>query len=340
MMRGPIVVTGAQGFLGRYVVKELQQAFTGKVIGVGRSPRNDDEFTHRIRLGDRLVPAPLPATLVPGPQYRYVPLDLLNDDLTAFFTEVRPGLVLHLASGLRDDPPERLVATNILGAHRLVMGLRAAPCRVVFGSSGGVYGEPVAGLPIAEGHACDPRDVYSVTKLAAEHLTRVEAFGTGIEPVWGRLFNLVGPGQDERHVCGRVASSLSTTVFGGGPRILDLGRLDTTRDFIDIRDAARAMIILAENGASGAVYNIASGQETPIRNIVDKLLRISGLEDQVTVRSDTHRQADIPRHYGDIRLLEGLGFRREFSLDQTLDNVWSYYQTMWVRSGVSRETLP
>jgi nucleoside-diphosphate-sugar epimerase len=194
---------------------------------------------------------------------------------------------------------------------------------VVLGSSGSVYGDP-ASLPILESHHCNPADMYGLTKLAAEHIARVKA-RSGFAVVNARIFNVVGPGQAESHVCGRFAAQLASPASSRGAA-LDVGALDTTRDFIDVRDIATALLLLAQRGERGGTYNVASGRETPIHFILSELIRIAGLNGQVRIAPQSGRPAGVPRHFADVSRLRRLGFVPDHPLTASLEDVFHYYQ--------------
>lgn len=331
-----VLVSGAQGFLGRYLVAHWLAEDPGvELVGFGRSPPRPEHFTHLVRWEQRQLPAPLPAALAAAardPRYRYVPLDLLDRPaLTALLREVRPDCVVHLAAVLRDGDLDALFATNVGGVAALLEGIAragiAAP-RVVLGSSGAVYGRPApADLPLQEraplGPAVDP---YAVSKRAAEEVGRLRARELGIPVVWARIFHPVGPGQSEKHVCGWIASQVAAIGAGARAPSLDLGATHPTRDFIDGRDVAAALRVLAERGAAGEAYNVCRGEETSIAAVLATTLRLAGLEGAVHLVSRPGRRADVPRLAGDATRLRALGFTRSHPLTESLADLLAYYR--------------
>jgi 3-dehydroquinate synthase len=143
--------------------------------------------------------------------------------------------------------------------------------------------------------------------------------------VWARLFNLVGPGQEERHVFGRVAAQLAAIGAGLRARELELGDLEPTRDFLDVRDAAEALWLLARHGEAGLAYNVASGRETRIADAVAVLLDAAAIG-SVEVRRADRRAHDIARHVGDIARLQRLGFEPRLALADSARDVIDYYR--------------
>jgi nucleoside-diphosphate-sugar epimerase len=328
------LVTGAQGFVGRYLISRLLEVHGEgvQVVGLGRSPRLDDVFSHSISWGTRLIRAPLPEELKLSsdePRYQYACADIRQaDHLSQLLHVFRPHVVIHLASGLRDDPSDFLFRTNVEGTICLVQALADTGIEVsklVICSTGGVYGIPANGkLPIDESSTCMPVDLYSASKLASEHTSRILATRHKIPTIWARLFNVVGAGQDERHVCGSLAARVAAIVRKQLPPILEVGSLNTTRDFIDVRDAARALTILAENGTPGNIYNVGTGIECPVQSVLDTVLSLAGLKAvEIVRRPDSHPQ--IPFHFANIQRIKELGFDPEYTLKQSLKRILHYY---------------
>lgn len=326
-----VLVTGAQGFVGRWLVHALDRSgLAAEVLGLGRSAADRRSFTHHLTWQGRVIRAPLPAELLAAAHtpYRYRQLDICDlGALADVLDEFRPHWVLHMASGLRDDAPGHLCRTNVEGTTVLTQALVEAPQRpesVVYGSSGSVYGVPRR-LPLTEDVATDPCTMYGLTKLAAEQTSALLAREHGLPVVWARLFNLVGPGQDERHVCGRFAASLAALRDAEAPRRLAVGPLATTRDFIDVRDAAHALLVLARSGCPGQAYNIASGDEVSIREVLDHLLQVSGLAGAMAIETAPPSASDVDRHVADVGRLRDLGFAPRIALRQSLRDLLAYY---------------
>ncbi|HKE38174.1 MAG TPA: NAD-dependent epimerase/dehydratase family protein, partial [Candidatus Baltobacteraceae bacterium] len=259
-----LLVTGAQGFLGRAFVAAAL-ASGDSVIGYGRSERADDRYTHRISVGGGSVPALAPPEYVrplSSHAYEYHRGDLLDtDDLAALLRSKRPRAIVHLAAALRDDDFDTLMRTNVKGTMALFDAVAAAGIdveKIVIGSSASVYGKPES-VPIPEAARCEPEDFYGVSKLASERVAAIRSKKLGTLVCSARIFNVVGAGQDERHVCGKLASQ-AVAFAGGRARTLQFGDLRPTRDFVDVRDAAAAIALLVRAGTG--TYNVCSQVET------------------------------------------------------------------------------
>lgn len=328
------LVTGAQGFLGRHVVEALLALQTrARVLGIGRSPYAPECFTYSLRWAGKSFRAPAPAylrSIVDSTRYRYLALDLCDGGATEkLIREFEPEVVIHLASGLKGDPIDCLMRNGVEGTVWLFEALghlNKPDMRLLYGSSGGVYGTlPEHLLPIREDVPTKPADLYGLSKLAGEHACRIQAEKYGIAVTYARLFNLVGPGQDERHVCGRFAAQIAAILLGLQPPVVKTVDLQTTRDFIDVRDCARAMILLSKKGMPDETYNVASGVETTIASILDTILEHAGLRDHVTICSSEDSVSGVRRHYASTVRLSELGFRAERSTKDSLGDLLNYY---------------
>ncbi len=322
------LVTGAQGFVGRYLVgRLLQNDPEVEVMGVGRSPAMEGRFSNG---------SPLPGGLLSAfeehcARYRYASIGLHDTPaLAAMMRDFRPDCVFHMASALHASSERELVETNIEGTLSLMNALSEQPALLVHGSSASVYGQPRS-LPIAEDHPCRPVDFYGVSKCTAEQLVAVKAKRARLAYVVARIFNIVGPGQTSTHACGRFAEEL-VALEGAAHPCLEVGPLSPTRDFVDVRDVSEGLVLMARRGAPGETYNVASGRETAMGEVLRELVRISELEVQVVERGD--RPAGVSRHVADVSKLTRLGYRARQSLSQSLDDLLRHQRSL--RCGYAR----
>jgi 3-dehydroquinate synthetase/nucleoside-diphosphate-sugar epimerase len=342
-----VLVTGGQGFIGRYVVARLlatDPAVT--VLALGRSRRQGESFSHLVHAGHRALPAPLPRALCAAftsPRYHYEPVDLCDRTaLTTLVGDFRPTLILHLAGALRDEPLDRLLRDNVQATATLLEALAGSacqPCRIVIASSGAVYGLPAeAGSsfgprPLGEERPLRPAELYGASKHAAEEVSRVLGARHGLPVLWARIFNAIGPGLDERHFVSTVIAQLAGIAAGLRPPVLEVQHLASTRDFIDVRDVARALMLLGERGEPGRAYNIATGQETPLRQVLDEALRAAAsygmgpeARPEVRIACRPEHAPGISRHVADAGRLRSLGFMPECSLGDSLHEMLRYYR--------------
>lgn len=273
------LVTGASGFVGRYLVDALREA------------------------GDEV-------TACGGPHDRdTIPIDLTDESsLRAALDMARPNVVFHLAA--QTFVPDSLASPlatydiNALGVARLTQALRAyvgaggeAP-RLLFTSSAEVYGQqPADAFPLTETRALNPSNPYAASKAAAEALLLGEAHAFGLDVVIARAFNHIGAGQSDRFVVASFALQLAE-IAGGRRSQLLVGNLDAKRDFLDVRDVVDAYIALAKHGESKEIYNVCSGVARSIREVLRELIIAAHVPVEVREDPQRMRPSDVPLFVG------------------------------------------
>jgi nucleoside-diphosphate-sugar epimerase len=342
-MNKRILLTGAQGFLGRYLAAALLKGDEDlEVIGIGRSPRFDGCFTHSLCIkNNQSIPAPLPADIAQAMRgrYRYFAVDTHDKkNIEVLLIAQQPTAIVHLASGLKGDPCGKLLNTNITGTLNLLSACRQYLTGVPFlgVSSGGVYGFPSRPeeLPFRESCPCNPEDAYQLTKAAEEKV--MSAFCEHFDIPWMalRVFNIIGPGQDERHVCGRFVSELLRIKNDcKAPYLTTLG-LTSVRDFVDVRDVAGNIVRLLANRQYNQVFNIASGKPVRIGDVLEECLKAVLGTQKEKVKIDSGQRTAVSgqktdQHYGDNTKLLAAGGSINFSLAASIADMVSYYNVIY-----------
>jgi GDP-4-dehydro-6-deoxy-D-mannose reductase len=295
-----VLVTGGNGFVGGYLVAALREG-GDDVVSAGRLSTS----AHRsLELRDA-------------------------ENVRRLVDEVRPELIFHLAA--QAFVPEALASpldtydVNVMGTARLIDAVRnsrgAGNARIIFASSGEVYGVGHASR-VAESLPSRPVNPYGASKAAAESLVLGSTYAYGLDAVIYRGFNQIGPGQDERFVAPSFAKQLAKIADGAEPVLL-VGNLDAQRDFLDVRDAVAACLLLAQRGERGQIYNVCRGEGVVISEILRALIRISGLSVEVREDPQRMRASDNPISVGDpTKLSDRTGWRPQYSLDATLRDVY------------------
>jgi GDP-4-dehydro-6-deoxy-D-mannose reductase len=334
---GCVLVTGAQGFLGRHTVAALLEDPTvRRVIGIGRSPRSSEFFTYEVPTRGRMVRAPLPPELRAverDARYCYLQADLRSaDEIAEVLAQEGPDVVIHCAAALRDESFTELVESNVHATAALYESLAAGPDarrrpRVVFVSSGSVYGiSDGRNAPRTESDPCEPLDLYAATKRFSEDLALISSSQVRAPTVVARVFNLLGPGLQPRHFASKVVHLLADHACGATVRDIPVGRLDTVRDFIDVRDAAEALVVIARDATPGKRYNVASGVPTVMRAVLDHLIRLTA--EPPPLFSLPPRALDVPALWADVAALHNLCFRTLYGLEKSLADMFSYARSL------------
>lgn len=243
--------------------------------------------------------------------------------VTQLVAECRPTHVFHLAGSLAGDPAT-LFEINVAGTAILLEATRGAGVdRILVASSSAVYGASKQ-LPISEDQPFMPTTPYGASK-AAQEMVALEFHLAGIAPtVRARMFNLVGPGLGPHLVFGRVAAQIVAAERGGDP-VVRVGNLEAARDFIDVRDAAQALLALAQVGEPGAAYNVCSGKATEVRRGVEILARTAGTPVTVRVDPSLVRPNDIPEQHGSRERVTALtGWAPAITIERSLRDTLDY----------------
>jgi GDP-4-dehydro-6-deoxy-D-mannose reductase len=308
-MDGPILVTGAAGFVGGHLIDLLAS-----------HGRSDIVAWHRTRGSAPGARAASTANV------RWQSVDLLDAPLvTHAIDELKPAAVYHCAGaahvGLSWGDTARTLAINVRGTHHLLDALRRARpgARVVIPSSAMVYA--AADRALSEDDPLVPRSPYALSKLAQE-MEGIRSIADGLDVTIARAFNHMGPRQDPFFAASGFARRIADIEAGRWEPEIAVGNLDARRDLTDVRDTIRAYTIILERGTVGRPYNVCSGQAITIRELLERLLARARVPIRVRVDQARLRPNDVPLLLGDpARIQSELGWQPEIPLDRTLDDL-------------------
>ena len=252
---GRILVTGATGFIGAHLVHALMAGGRG------------DDVVATSRRGA-------------------LPVDLRDAAQADRLVETsRPSVIFHLAGLIYSRDLDELYAANVSATHNLLRAVQvhAPTCRVVVPGSAAEYGRvPPSELPIGETRPPAPVVPYGLAKTW-QTATAGYFASLGVRVVVCRLFNVVGPGAPAGLSVGAFAEQLRRIMCGAAPPRLLVGDLAPRRDFVDVTDACAALIALAALADASGVYNACRGTSISMREVLDMLVRESGMEVEVAV---------------------------------------------------------
>jgi GDP-4-dehydro-6-deoxy-D-mannose reductase len=312
-----ILITGISGFVGSHLADYALARGVG-VVGSLRWSSKTENIDH---VRDRVD---------------LVECDLRDADATRHLVETaRADWIVHLAaqSSVRDSwkGPADTFMTNTVSQINVLEAVRAtsprARCLVV--GSGEEYGfVDEAELPISETAPLRPLSPYAVSKVAQD-LTGYQYFKTyGLHVVRSRAFNHEGPRRSDVFVTSSFARQVAEIERGLREPVIAVGNLGNRRDYTDVRDVVRGYWLLLDRGEPGEVYNLCSGRDWRIQDILDFMLaeaRVRG----ITVREDPARMrpSDLSVLRGDpAKALAAVGWRPEIPFDRTLRDILEYWR--------------
>ncbi|MES2819181.1 MAG: GDP-mannose 4,6-dehydratase [Pseudomonadota bacterium] len=267
------------------------------------------------------------------PQWALWPMlsyDLLDvESLDRLFERGCPDAVIHLAGqtfvpeAFRD--PRRTLEVNVLGTLNLLQALKRKGFdgTFLYVSSGDVYGQVAeASLPVSESLLPGPRNPYAVSKLSAELLCQQWSYGESWRIIVARPFNHIGPGQNDSFVIANMARQIVRVRKGLQLPQLEVGDVDVSRDFLDVRDVVQAYFQLLQRGRSGEVYNLCSGQERRIRSLIEDMAGLAGVEIELHQDATRMRLSEQRRVVGSAdKLQRETGWKPNITITESLRSV-------------------
>ena len=307
-------MTGANGFVGPHLIRQLLKNPENEVVaGVS-------QHAAALTVDGQLIPT--------------VSYDLRDEpSIRSMLTAVQHDQVYHLAgiSKTYGVAVEDYVQINTLGAYyvgKAILDAFGDHTKLLFVSSASVYGATgQEGRPLKETDPIKPTTDYGVSKASAElHVMALQA--KGLNSVIVRPFNHTGPGQQLGFVCPdlvhRLKESIKQTPSGEVP-VLQAGKLDSVRDFTDVRDVVEAYELIMNWFETGQVVNVASGTGVSVRQIIDTLVheiaKLPGVE--IASLDEQMQRSNEDVIIGDADLVKSrIGWLPQYSLKTTLEDIW------------------
>ncbi len=238
--------------------------------------------------------------------------------------------IIHLASLISVEEsvenPTLYHDVNVNGTLNLLNGYRGSGGLFIYVSSAAIYGEPVE-LPLGENSLPRPISPYGVSKLCAEYYVKMFGGIYGFKTLILRLFNVYGPRQWGNPYAGVISRFIEDlylnsvlTIYGSG---------EQTRDFIHVKDVAKAIVKTLNLDLNGETINIASGKPT---RIIDLALRIKEIAERklnktVSIIHSKPKTGDIMHSYASIEKSEKLlGFKPEIDLNSGIRELIDQYK--------------
>jgi CDP-glucose 4,6-dehydratase len=315
----PVLVTGAQGFLGSWLSERLLDE-GAHVVTLLRDVEPESHFA-RSGAAER-------CTQVRGDLCEY-------DTLTRALNEHGIRAVFHLAAqtivGIAARSPLSTFETNIRGTYTLLeacrgIGVVSNPIeRIVVASSDKAYGRHEE-LPYKEDFPLQPLYPYDVSKAATDMLTRSYAATYDLPTAVTRLANIYGGGDPN---ASRIVPDSIARLLDGKPPVI---RSDGTpeRDYLYIEDAVNAYLAIAESlddpANRGRAWNAGHGTPVSVRELVTRLIAVSGVDVEPEIQGEGTPHAEIDRQFLDSTAIKReLGWEPRWSLEDGLASTWQWY---------------
>lgn len=304
-----VLVIGAAGFVGPYLIKNLR----------------DHNF--------KVIPTKLKNQKVKDKSF--IDLDILNiNNISKVLSKYKPDYIVHLAAqanvGLSWKEPILTFNINVIGSLNLLESIRQLKIysRVLLVGTSEQYGQ-IDKMPIKENVKTNPTNFYALSKMTQEQIGKIYSSAYGLDIVFARSFNHIGPGQSLGFVVPDLCSQVVKLEKSKEESNLYVGNLSSKRDFTDVRDIVDAYRLLLLKGKSNEIYNVGSGKAIPISDLLKEILKLSKKRIKVVVDKNKYRPIDTPIIAADIsKLKKDTGYYPKYKISETIKKTLKYYRDL------------
>ena len=307
-----VLVTGAGGFVGSYLVRLLLEHGHEVVsMGIGSS-----KTLKRLRV----------------PVYEEDISDYSG--VKRYMGEVCPDAVIHLAAisnvPIAWENPALTVSVNIRGTVHVLQALYEVNPKAKFlniGSSDQYGLAAKSGKPLTEDVPCQPQNPYAISKLCAEQMVLQLGKKYGMTVISTRSFNHFGPGQAKGFVTADFASQIAAIERGEQEPVMRVGDLSAFRDFTFVEDVVEAYVALIEKDVAGGVYNVCSGKARSMQEVLDTLLSLARTEIAVQPDEKRMRPSEVPYFIGNAeKLRKNVGWKVKCDFQSSIEKTLEYWR--------------
>lgn len=298
------LITGSAGFYGKHLCAELEE--------------NDYEVIRcDLKAEDNIIS-----------------MDIMNSDMVLdIISQHRPDVLVNMAGqanvGLSWKKPQFTVQLNTIGLINILEAVKAVnpKMRVIAIGSSDEYGNlKERGVNVVEEIPVSPMTPYAISKQAQEQFAQLYNKNYDMNVCMVRQFNLGGAGQAKGFMISDFASGI-VEIERGQREHLSVGNLESARDFTHVKDACRAIRLIAEKGHTGEVYNICSGSTHTAREVLDKLISMAKVQIEVLQDSARMRPSDTPVVCGNHdKLTSHTGWNPEMNLDDIIKDALEFWR--------------
>jgi GDP-4-dehydro-6-deoxy-D-mannose reductase len=304
-----VLITGITGMIGLHFARRCED-MGWEIYGIARSSAAsrmaDNDFNGLIRI------------------------DILDKDaLENVVVRIKPDIVIHMAAqafnGISWEIEQLTHVTNYLGTlHVLQVCRKVVPeAKVLLACSSAEYGDVKPDdCPLFEDRQLKPITPYGVSKVGNENLGYQFFANYKMKVFLPRLFIHVGTGHPPATAIQNFARQVALIKKGKIKPIIQVGNLESARDFIDVRDGVDAMMLMLQKGNSGEPINICTGTAHKISDVLHMLIEIADIKVEIKQSQSLIRPSDEPLLLGDNSKIKALGWYQKYSIMETLTEVY------------------
>ena len=297
-----VLITGASGFIGQFVLKEMlkNEDIDFFAIDTRKIPNISIEKLELISLLDK-------------------------EKLMEIIKRYKPNIIIHLAAIalVTHDNVGEIYNVNVQGTENL-LEVTQEYCdkgtRVILASTAGVYGNQNVDK-YREDLSYNPANHYSYSKMITEYISK--QYKEDLDIVIIRPFNIIGVGQSEKFLVPKLVEH-----FADKKEKLSVGNISSFRDYVDVEYCAEVIMeLISRKKLDFDILNICSGIPTNGEMIIQLLQEITDFKPEIEISSDFVRKNEVWRMIGDTtRLWEFMNNKKSQSVKDILVKMLDYYK--------------
>ncbi|MFX0138386.1 MAG: GDP-mannose 4,6-dehydratase [Candidatus Hodarchaeota archaeon] len=276
-------------------------------------------------------------------KFIFLECNLNNTDLLEkIIREIKPKYIFHFGAQpmilTSWEDPVGTIETNVIGTINIFEPIKKhnVKTRVIVACTSAEYGTVTSlNRPLKESDPLLAIHPYGISKIATELLARQYYINFGIEIINLRFFNQTGP-RKKGDACADFISKIAKIELGLSEPVIEVGNLNSYRDFTGIKDSLKAIWLAATRGRPGETYNVCSGRKIQIRQILNIALSFSSKKIEVKENIPIKlRKSDEDIILGDnSKIKNELGWDVSIPIEETLKDMFEYWLDYYKKYGV------